>query len=44
VVGVVVTAGAAPPVGFAMTTADHLPHLFVRLPLTCPGAVSPANQ
>jgi hypothetical protein len=46
-VGVVVTpegAGVELWAGCAVTTTDHLPHVSLTLPLTCPPVVSPENQ
>jgi hypothetical protein len=32
------------PTGLDVTTSDHLPHVSLTLPRTCPGAVSRTNR
>jgi hypothetical protein len=40
---VVVAAGCAADAAFTVTTTDHLPHLSVNTPVTCPRDLSPTN-
>ncbi len=39
-----VARGGAALTGFAVTTTDHLPHVSVTFPFTCPAPASPTNQ